>query len=194
MRQGIFGGTFNPIHIGHLIVAQDALDALKLDRVLFIPSATPPHKTPEALAPAEDRLRMIKAAIAGNKRFAVSDIEINRGGPSYSIDTLRTLRKRQPSSEWFFIIGADSLVELHKWKDIDELAKLCAFAVVGRPRVRIARTKLRLPKSVSWRQVDSHLIDISSTEIRQRARTGQSIRYLVPDAVVAYIHNRSLYR
>lgn len=198
---GLFGGTFNPIHTGHLIAAQDALEALKLSRVWFVPCATPPHKPEASLAPAHHRLRMIRAAIRGDRRFAVSDIEIQRGGVSYSVDTLRQLRRRHPKADWFFIIGSDSFKELHGWREIETLARLCHFIVVARPDFEmknLSARRCRLDgdtfKRVCRHQVRAHLIGISSTEIRQRVRAGKSIRHLTPDAVADYIKKHSLYR
>ncbi len=200
-RIGIFGGTFNPIHTGHLVVAQDALEALKLSRVLFIPSATPSHKRVADLAPAEHRLRMVRAAIAGNPSFAVSDLEIKRGGLSYSVETVRALQKRQPRADWFFIIGSDSFKDLHSWREIQTLAQLCQFIVVARPDFEMGKMTARgvgldpaTFKRVSRHQLRAHQVEISSTEIRARVFSRKSIRYLVPDAVAAHIKKHSLYR
>src|SRR5579862_7291363 len=133
LRIGILGGTFNPIHLGHLLIAQDAIEQLRLDRVKFIPSATPPHKSVDKLASEKDRVRMIRLAIRGNARFEVDDIEIKRGGKSYSVDTLMELRQQDPRAKFYFIIGADSLRELHLWRDVGRLVKLCTFVTVPRP-------------------------------------------------------------
>jgi nicotinate-nucleotide adenylyltransferase len=201
MKVGIFGGTFNPIHTGHLVVAQDALEALRLDSVMFLPCANPPHKSPESLAPASQRLQMIRAAIKGDDRFSVSDIEIKRGGKSYSVDTVRELRRRHPRTDWFFIIGSDSFKDLHGWREIETLSRLCEFVVVARPtfdmrKMTAGRIGLDAAtfKRVSRHQLRAHLVDISSTEIRERVRAGKSIRYLVPPAVAAHIKKNSLYR
>jgi nicotinate-nucleotide adenylyltransferase len=132
-RIGILGGTFNPIHLGHLLVAQDAMEQVALERVIFIPSATPPHKTADALATERDRSRMIKLAIRGNDRFVVDDIEIRRGGKSYTVDTLVELRRRDPKADFYFIIGADSLRELHQWREAQRVVSLCTFVTVPRP-------------------------------------------------------------
>ncbi len=129
-RIGILGGTFNPIHLGHLLVAQDAMEQMALDRVKFIPSATPPHKTAEVLASERDRLQMIRLAIRGNDRFQVDDIEVRRGGKSYSVDTLVELRRRDPKADFYFIIGADSLRELHLWWKAQRVVSLCTFVTV----------------------------------------------------------------
>jgi nicotinate-nucleotide adenylyltransferase len=198
-RMGILGGTFNPIHLGHLLVAQDALEQLGLDCVKFIPSATPPHKTPEALASGRDRMHMIHLAIAGNKRFEGDDIEIKRGGKSYSVDTLTELTRRDPRSDFYFIIGADSLRELHLWREVQRLVQLCTFVTVPRPGFKAAPVvdpRLDAPTRRCLRQnvLRGHACDISSRDIRARVAKGQSIRYLVPDAVYECIRRRRLYQ
>jgi nicotinate-nucleotide adenylyltransferase len=195
---GIFGGTFNPIHVGHLLTAQDALEQMDLERVIFIPSATPPHKVVDKLASARDRLRMIKLAIRGHDRFDVDDIEIKRGGKSYSVDTLTQLKRRHPRAELFFIIGADSLQELHLWREVARLVTLCTFVTVPRPGFKPepvidprldAATRRRLRQHV----LRGHPCDIASRDIRTRVARGRSIRYLVPDTVRRYIARCRLY-
>jgi nicotinate-nucleotide adenylyltransferase len=196
---GILGGTFNPIHIGHLIIAQDAMEQLGLDRVKFIPSATPPHKRYEGNATAAERLAMVRLAIRGNPRFEVDDSEIRRGGTSYSVDTLTELRQRDPQAQFYFIIGADSLCELHQWRDVERLVRLCRFVTVPRsgfesrpvvdPKLDAA-TRRRLRQHV----LRGHACDIASRDIRARVARGGSIRYLVPDAVLRYIERHKLYR
>ena len=198
-RIGILGGTFNPIHLGHLLIAQDAMERMKLDRVKFIPSAKPPHKTVDKLASERDRLRMIALAIRGNTRFEVDDIEIRRGGKSYSVDTLAGLRQREPRADFYFIIGADSLRELHLWREAERLVTLCTFVTVPRPgfdpkpivdpRLNAA-TRRRLCQHV----LRGHACDIASRDIRARVASGRSIRYLVADAVHSYIRRRRLYQ
>ena len=198
-RIGILGGTFNPIHLGHLLIAEDAMEQLGLDRVKFIPSATPPHKTVDKLASERDRLRMIALAIRNNARFEADDIETRRGGKSYSVDTLTELRRREPRAEFYFIIGADSLRELHLWREVQLLVTLCTFVTVPRPGFNPkpvidprldAATRRRLRQHV----LRGHACDIASREIRARVASGRSIRYLVPDAVHAYIRRRRLYQ
>ena len=198
-RIGVLGGTFNPIHVGHLLMAQDALEQMGLERVIFIPSATPPHKTVDKLASARDRLQMIKLGIRGNSRFEVDDIEIDRGGKSYSVDTLTQLKHRHSHADFFFIIGADSLRELHLWREVARLVNLCTFVTVPRPGFdpkpvvdpRLdAATRRRLRQHV----LRCHACDIASRDIRARVSVGQSIRYLVPEAVRLYIARRRLYR
>lgn len=184
---GILGGTFNPVHTGHLILAQDALEEFGLDRVLFIPCSYPPHKKANCLAPASHRLRMLKAALKDDPRFAVSDMEIKRGGVSYSIETLRALRRMFSKSVLYFIIGADSLNELRSWRKVGEIQKLCRFIAMGRPGYPVrGSSHVRLSKG--------HLLEISSSEIRKRVAEGRCIRHLVPKAVERYIQNRRLYQ
>ncbi|MDD4870512.1 MAG: nicotinate-nucleotide adenylyltransferase [Kiritimatiellae bacterium] len=199
-RIGILGGTFNPIHTGHLILAQSALETFDLDRIFFIPSAKPPHKKPSVLADAEHRMAMLDTAIEDDMRFEMSDIEIKRGGPSYSIDTVRELKKIYPSVEFHFIIGADSLLELHLWKDINDLLNLCTFVTFGRPGVNIAQIQKKdlfldppWPEKLLENIVTNRLIDISSSDIRHRIAECMSIRYLVPRAVEMYIAEHNLY-
>ena len=194
------GGTFDPVHLGHLVMAEDAREAFALDEVLWIPSNVSPHKQGRAIASAEHRLEMIERAIAGNPHFRASDIEMRRGGVSYTVDTLRLLREEYPGDEWFFIMGVDSLLELRTWKEIGNLLEVCRFVTVARPghgHEGILPESLGLPLPAARQllkdMLRGHFIDISSTEVRQRVRSGKSIRYLVPAAVADYIHERHLY-
>ncbi len=199
-RIGIFGGSFNPVHLGHLVAAQDALEHMGLARVIFLPAAQPPHKHGIPLAPAADRLAMIRLAIAGDARFEVSDDELNRGGVSYTVDTLRRFRERLPDAQLYFLIGGDSLLELHTWREIEQVLQLAEIVTVGRPGVALDRlnaSTLRLPDPwparLAANLVAGHRIDISSTDIRNRISKHQTIRYLVPDAVERYILDQKLY-
>jgi nicotinate-nucleotide adenylyltransferase len=187
MKLGILGGSFNPIHHGHLIIATHAAEALKLDRVLFIPTAVSPLKSRDDFAPAKDRLAMVRAAIRGNSRFEASDTEIRRGGTSYSIDTLKALR-RSRLDDMFLILGADAARLLPQWRAIDEVKRLATLAFVARPGHRAGPG---MPKHLV---VEVPLLDISSSEIRARVRRNLSIRYLVPDSVERYIRRKGLYR
>ncbi len=198
-RIGILGGTFNPIHMGHLVMAQDALELFQLNQVLFIPCAVPAHKRGAKLASPDHRLAMLRAALADDRRFAVSTIELERDGVSYSIDTVRELQRRQPAVRFVFIIGGDTLPELHTWRNIGDLLELCDFVTMARPGVprEYAPANLCLPEPWPARLIQNarvgHLVDVSSSEIRARVARGQSIRYLVPYAVEMYILNHDLY-
>ena len=189
---GILGGTFNPIHLGHLLIAQEALEQAGLARVLFIPTAVPPHKPLAVNVSARQRLRLIKLAIAGDARFAVDDLEIRRGGKSYSVDTLAELRDRWPTAEFYFIIGADSLVELPQWYKADQLVRLCRFLVFARPGY-VAKPVRRLA-GLRYQLFSNHPCEIASHEIRERLASRQSIRYLVPEPVRRYIERQQLYQ
>lgn len=200
-RLGILGGTFNPVHLGHLMMAQDALERFRLDRVVFMPCARPPHKAARDLASDEDRLAMLRLAVRGDPRFTVSDLELRRGGISYTIETIRALQRRRPDVRWHFIIGSDSLFELHGWREIGELLRRCVFLTLERPGyspARMTARRLRLPEPWPGRLARNvfrgHVMDISSTEVRARAASGASIRFLVTPAVAGYIRRRKLYR
>lgn len=200
MRVGLFGGTFNPVHRGHLLVAQDAVEAFDLARVLFVPCERPPHKEAGALVSAAHRVAMLEAALEGNERFEVCDLEIRRGGTTYSIDTVRELKKLQSDTEWVFIIGADTLLELHQWKEIDALLELCRFVTLARPgfdlkNARAETLKLKPPWPARLLQdvARGHQMEIASSDIRHRVAEGMSIKYLVPYAVEMYIAEHALY-
>ena len=187
MRLGLLGGSFNPIHHGHLITAVRAAEAARLDRVLFIPAAVSPLKTARSLAPARDRWSLLKAALRGNPLFAASDVELRRGGPSYSVETLRELR-RKSDARLFWILGTDAARLLPRWKEIDEVRRLAEFVIVTRPGDSIPRELSK--ESI----VRAPLLEISSSEIRDRVRKGLSVRYLVPDSVERLIRRKGLYR
>jgi nicotinate-nucleotide adenylyltransferase len=189
-RIGLLGGTFNPIHVGHLLIARDAMEALRLDCVKFIPAATPPHKPLDRNITGTQRLRMVRLAIRGCERFEADDLEIRRGGPSYSIETVEELRRRHPDAAFYFIIGADSLAELPLWREIKRLATLCTFVVVARPGCAMSAPK---GLGLRCRLVEGHLCDISSSEIRRRLAQKRHIRWLVPEAVLRYIQRVKLY-
>ncbi|HWO43022.1 MAG TPA: nicotinate-nucleotide adenylyltransferase [Candidatus Eisenbacteria bacterium] len=214
MRIGLFGGTFDPIHWGHLRSAEEVREAFALDRILFIPSAKPPHKRGEPTTPARDRLAMVRLAVAGNPGFAVSTVEVRRRGVSYSIDTLRYFAVRNKGRHsYFFILGLDAFREIGTWKAFRELFPLCNFIVTSRPGSRdsnplrgtsIAVKKLfcyapseRLYRHRSGTSLQFlKLTDfaVSASDIRRRVNEGKSIRYLVPETVEAYIKKRGLYR
>lgn len=192
LRVGIFGGTFDPIHVGHLIVAEQARDRLALDRVVFVPARVPPHK-PGASAGAEHRFRMTVLAVEDNPGFAVSDLELRREGPSYTVDTLRALRAEESGdAQHYLLLGADSARDLEQWKDVDALLGDSTVVVLGRPGVE----QDDLPPRVGARAtfLPAPLLAISSTEIRRLVREGGTVRYLVPAPVEDYIRSEGLYR
>ena len=191
-RVGILGGTFDPVHIGHLVVADDAAAALGLDEVWFVPAGQHPLKGARVEAAAADRWAMVCAAIEGNPRFRALDAEIARPGPSYSVDTVRMLRERHPDVAFFFLIGTDVAAELHKWKEPETLARLATLTVLSRggERPRVEGSGCPVPCVT----VEVTRVDISSTEIRRRVREGRPYRYLVPEAAYRIIRERGLYR
>jgi len=186
LRLGLFGGTFDPPHVGHLVVAQDVVDALHLDRLLFVPAGVPPHKLDREISPAEVRLEMVRAVTAGNPAFGVSDVELSRVGPSYTVDTLAHFRQLNPEAEIFFVLGADQAAAFDTWKEPERVASLATLVV-------LAREGFRVPKG-EFVPVHVTRLDISATEIRGRVREGRSIRYLVPDEVRNIIEGNRLYR
>jgi len=188
MRIGVLGGTFDPPHHGHLIVAGDVCEALSLDRLLLVPSAEPPHKPGAVQASAEQRLRLVRAAVEGDSRFEVDDLELRRTGPSYTVDTLRLLRERHPGCELYFLIGVDQVRELHTWREPEEVARLATLVAVSRGGEDPGASPYPL------RRVAVTRIDISATEVRRRVREGRSIRYLVPEGVRELIEREGLYR
>ncbi|HEX2187687.1 MAG TPA: nicotinate-nucleotide adenylyltransferase [Longimicrobiaceae bacterium] len=189
MRIGVFGGTFDPPHHGHLVVAADVHAALELDRVVLVPSAAPPHKLDTVQAPAETRLEMVRAAVRGDDRFEVDDLELRRPGPSYTVDTLRALRDRCPGAELFFVVGADNVPELGSWREPEEVVRLARIVAVARGCENIDADAPFPLLSVPVTRVE-----ISATDVRRRVAEGRSIRYLVPDAVCAIVAREGLYR
>ena len=186
MRIGIFGGTFDPIHTGHLILARDAQEALDLERVIFVPNHRSPHKETVSAAPAEIRSAMVAAAIKGEPGFSRDETEVQRGGSSYAIETVLHLRELHTEADFFYFIGEDNLAQLHTWRRIDELHYLVQFVVLARgeggggahPYITLHQRR----------------VDISATEIRGRVAKGESIRYLVPESVRDMIYQHQLYR
>ena len=215
-KLGILGGTFNPIHYGHLAAAEEVRERLKLDRILFIPSSLPPHKFEEDVPSALQRMEMIRLATTGNPHFEPSDIEIKRGGTSYTIDTIESLRLSYPGAELFFITGLDTFLDIKTWRDWDKLLSLCSFVVLSRPGYSFADLRsIDFMKSAEREMLDldrgllTHakitpgsftlymemipLYDISSTDIRRRVKEGGNIKYLLPDSVEVYIIKKGLY-
>jgi len=192
MKIGFLGGSFDPIHFGHLIAAQDALEQHKLDRVILVPAAQAPLKPNDAQCPAADRLAMARAAVEGDSRFEVSDFETRAGGVSYTIDSARFFKKQFPRDTLFWIVGADQLPQLHKWKDIAELVKLVEFVFLERPGYR-AELRAEIP-GLRLHRCAGRLVEISSTELRARAREGRALDYLMPHKAVVLILKKGLYR
>jgi nicotinate-nucleotide adenylyltransferase len=188
-RLGLFGGSFDPVHVGHLLVAQAACEELQLLRLFFIPAAQSPFKPESRPAPARERLRFLRLALAGFCHYEIDDQEIDRGGTSFTIDTVHDYRRRFPQAELFYLIGADHLALLPKWRAAEELAGLLEFVVIPRPGEKAAA----LPAPFRVRTLTGFPLGVSSSQIRARVRAGLSIRGLVPDAVVEAIENNRLY-
>jgi nicotinate-nucleotide adenylyltransferase len=196
VRVGIYGGVFNPPHHGHLVAAQEAHSQLGLDVVLWVPVGRAPHRQVEADPGADARFEMVELAISGDERFRVSRIELEREGPSYTVDTLRELREREPEDELFLILGGDQALALPTWREPEEVLALATLAVFERGsgnRNAIGIKVARLRGAERVRFLDMPRIDISSTLVRRRAARGQPIRYLVPDKVANFIGAQSLY-
>lgn len=194
MRIGIMGGTLDPVHIGHIQIAQAAMRALKLDRVMLLPAGDPPHK--QHPTQKSDRMRMAELALVAVPAMFASDLEIRREGTTYTVDTLRELRREHPQTEWVYIIGADTLDVLDTWRNFDEVAKMCSFAVVGRadePARPERMAELNALYGASFLPLDFSGPEISSTEIRHMCAEGKDIGRLVPPEVEAYIRDRGLY-
>ena len=189
MKIGILGGSFNPVHIGHLILADEVREKLRLDKIIFIPLYLAVHKEEQDLLYAPERLKMVKLAIKGNPYFEASDIEIKRQGPSYTIDTLKSLREKYSARDkFFFIVGSDALGYLNSWKDIDQVMKLAKLVVASRPNYPLKS----LPKNVLPAAIES--VDISGFRLRQRFKAGESVRYYLPKEVYSYILRKGLYK
>jgi len=190
-RLGVLGGTFDPPHVGHLIAARDVLDALGLDRLLLVPVGEPPHKPGGAVAPAEVRARMLEAAVAGDPRLGVSRVEVDRGGPSYTVETLRELRDAHPQDELHLVIGVDQLEVFDTWRAPEEVARLAKLVVMSREGrdPRQVAPGVRVPHQL----VPVTRVDLSSSELRDRIARGRSIRHRVPDAVLRIIEEEHLY-
>jgi nicotinate-nucleotide adenylyltransferase len=213
MKLGILGGTFNPIHLAHLRIAEEVREVCALDRVLFIPAATPPHKSLAGEVSFDHRLAMVEAAIADNPHFETSDLEARRQGKSYSVHTLELLRDQSAEGELYFIIGMDSFRDITSWREYERLFELANIVVASRPGVSdedplnllpvairekfwydCASRRLRHRCGTSVIFLEETLLDISSTRIRRLIVEGRSVRYLVPDAVIDHIHRHGLYR
>ncbi|MEP7291860.1 MAG: nicotinate-nucleotide adenylyltransferase [Chloroflexota bacterium] len=195
-RVGILGGTFDPPHIGHLVLAEYAVTALDLDCVLFVPAGDPPHKWRVRVG-IDHRLPMIELAIGDNAKFTISRVDIDRPGPHYTVETVRVLQEQQPDTEFYFLMGGDSLLNLPSWYQPHELIALCKLAVMARPGSPLPpELKETLLPGLADRVVviESPMLGFSSTEVADRLEAGRSVRYLVPDAVLAYIQMNGLYQ
>jgi nicotinate-nucleotide adenylyltransferase len=209
MRLGLFGGTFDPVHYGHLLLAECCREQCRLDRLLLLPAAVPPHKQNRELTPAADRVEMLRLAIAGNESMAVDCYEIERGGISFTVDTLRHLKSQHlgaeggeggEPTELFFLMGADMLADLPHWREAVEVCRLCVPVVVPRPECPLdfeplaAIATAEQIETIRRHQVEMPEIGISSSDIRRRVAAGLSIRYRTPRAVEKYIETHGLYR
>ncbi|MFZ5916125.1 MAG: nicotinate-nucleotide adenylyltransferase [Chloroflexota bacterium] len=198
MRLGVLGGTFDPIHIGHLFAAEEARTRLGLERVLFVPAGLPPHKLDVPVTPVEHRLNMVQLAIADNPHLVLSRVDVDRFGPSYTVDTIELLRDEHgPDTELHFIMGSDSLADLLTWHRPERLIRLCRIVALTRPNGLVDLEELNrlLPGAIARIQMlEMPLLQISSSDLQRRVRAGFSIRYLVPMAVEAYIEQHQLYR
>ena len=213
LQVGIFGGTFNPIHLGHLRSVEEIREAFALDRIYFVPAARPPHRSGEALVSAAHRLRMVELAVADNPFFQASAVELERTGPSYSIDTIRSFRQILEAASLFFIVGLDAFREIHIWKEFATIPALCHLIVTSRPGVSVPPPEQLLPvalRPVLWydpvhrmyRHTSGHTLvfheiqglQISASQVRALLRHRKSVRYLVPSTVAEYIADHALYQ
>jgi nicotinate-nucleotide adenylyltransferase len=197
MRIGVFGGTFDPVHQAHLILAEQAREQAALDQVWFVPAGRPPHKTHRELTSFAQRAEMLSLALSGNPAFRVDELEKDRAGPSYTADTLDELHRRYPEHEWFLLIGGDALRDLPGWYQPDRIVARATLLVMGRAGSDIGQIEEwqnKLGKQARVQILKAPLMEISSTDLRQRVGEGRSIRYLVPRAIEAYIHDKGLYR
>jgi nicotinate-nucleotide adenylyltransferase len=189
---GIFGGTFDPPHLAHLIAGERAVEAFALEKLLFIPASIPPHKSDVRISAAEHRLAMVEIATKGNDRFAVSRIELDRPAPSYTIDTLYEIQQQYSPGKIFLFIGLDQFATFNTWRETEKIFEMAEVVVMARPTHTFDEIDLELMKRVKVLSIP--LLDISSTDIRERVREGKSIRYVVPDGVREYIAKQRLYR
>jgi nicotinate-nucleotide adenylyltransferase len=198
MRIGVLGGTFDPIHLAHLAAAEEVRVRIALERVLFVPAGLPPHKLHVNVTPTEHRLKMVELAIADNPHFTLSRVDIDRFGPSYTVDTIELLHDEYgPDAELYFIMGSDSLAELLTWHKPERLIRLCRIVALTRPGHRVDLKELNrlLPGAIARVQLlDMPLLEISGTDLQRRVRAGLSIKYLVPPAVETYIRQHGLYQ
>ena len=197
MKVGIFGGTFDPVHQGHMIIAEQVMAELALDHVMFVPGGIPPHKEASSVrATAEDRYAMVEAAVAGNERFSADRVEVDAGRPMHSVETVGILKRRSPEDEWFFVTGADEVSNLLTWKEPDRLLEEVVMVAATRPGYDLSKLdhlEAGLRNFDRIFPVECTRVDISATGIRRRMLQGKSVRYLVPEAVREIIIERRLY-
>jgi nicotinate-nucleotide adenylyltransferase len=200
MRIGVFGGTFDPVHYGHLILAEQCREQGRLDQVWFVPAPRPPQKEAQALTRFDARVEMLQLAVAGNPAFRIDEIEKDRPGPSYTVDTLAELRQRHPGADWHLLVGADALADLPGWREPRRLLEQAGLLVMARSGTPLLsadelRARVGLPGEVLLRLqvIEAPLVEIASRDLRRRAATGRSLRYFLPRAVECYIHDKRLY-
>lgn len=197
LRLGLFGGTFDPPHIGHLIVAQEVVEQLGLDRLLFVVAGLPPHKVDDVLSAATVRVEMARSAVEGNDSLGVSEVELAREGPTYTVDTLRHYRGEYPDAELFFIMGADQLAEFHDWQEPEAIMELATLVAMDREGVdpdSLSPMDLGGGVALDFRRIPVTRMDISSSEVRRRVRDRRSVEYMVPGEVRKIIERNRLYR
>jgi nicotinate-nucleotide adenylyltransferase len=192
VKIGFLGGSFDPVHFGHLLAAQDAFEQHKLDRLVLVPAAQAPLKPNDVQSSADDRLAMLRASVGWDHRFEISDVELRRGGVSYTVDSARHFRALYPNDALYWIIGGDQLPRLHLWRDILELVQLVEFIFLERPGYPV-RAHPEIP-GLRLHRCDGHLLAISSTELREREKHNLSLDYFVPHKAIVYIREKSLYR
>jgi nicotinate-nucleotide adenylyltransferase len=193
MRIGLYGGTFDPVHLAHLVLAEQCREQLALDEVWFIPAASPPHKSGVTITEAKHRVAMLELAIAGHASFKLSRLELERTGPSYTVETLRQLRHDHSGVDFFLLLGGDSIRDFTTWREPQEIARLATLVAVNRGAAELADIPTDIAAPESRCVVQMPAIDISASDLRQRVATGRGIRYLVPRAVEQYIQQHGLY-
>lgn len=198
MRIGIYGGTFDPVHFGHLLAAEQCREQCSLDEVWFVPAATPPHKTTKDISPGENRAEMLELAIAGHSHFRVDRRELDREGYSYTVDTLTDIHDFAPSHELFLLLGGDSIVDFENWREPVKILQFATLVGVNRGRAPLDLTSFRRRFGEAGEQrllcIEMPAMDVSATDIRKRVREGRSIRFMTPRSVEEYINEHGLYR
>ena len=199
IKYGIMGGTFDPIHIGHLVLAEEVRNKLNLDKIIFIPSGNPPHKNSKNVTKSIHRYEMTLLATISNPNFEISSVEIDKTGKTYTVDTIKDLRQKcKTNAEFYFITGADSILDLPNWKNVNELLHLCKFVAATRPGFKLKKMEEKIKELEELHNKNIYTIivtalQISSTDIRNRIREGNSVKYLLPETVEDYIYKNKLY-